>query len=258
MADQPYPRVFSRAALVIAACAAVLMGAAERGTACRRVYAQESVGRVLRRAEAALGGQELLQRVESLAVVANLVYPPPNAGVRPWRFTLAVPNRFHWQVGPTAHTLAGTAFWQNQENPPPIVERARANVTRTFFRMSVVFLLGKGPEPPLRVTYEGRQEIDGISGDVLRFVGPDGFAARLLLSPETSRPVLFDEDAASLGLPGIGGDGGQRWRLEDQRPEAGLWVPHRVHQQVGQFDHHLEVKSVTVNPEIDPRLFARP
>lgn len=231
--------------------------AAFRGSAARRQDQQPlSASTLLAKATESVGGVGSVDGIETLAISARLIYPPPTQGVNPNRFVLAPPNRFQWDVGSIVHTLSGSRFWQSRSNPSAIVERARENVRRQYLRMSIVFLLGRGPAPPLQLSSPGRRVIEGVSGDVLRFSGPDGFEVDLLLSIDTGTPILMDEGSSSLNNPAVGA--GQTWRLEEYRPEQGIWFPHRIHQQIGPYRQTLEIDSVVVNSGIDSRVFEAP
>ena len=244
---------------------------------------------VLSEMRTALGGEQALQSIRSLAVSGAEERSTSGGGGRlSSRIEVAciLPDqcikarRVPMSAGDTLVTLGfnGSALINRRESniayqldasagqsgrEPSLV----ASLRREFARL-LVPLIGLSVLDPVTMTYEGRREFDGKTSDVISLRTPDGFEGKLFIDATTHRPAGVSWMAVPpVVITGTGSMRGVIRRPDDLAKvehrilysefiaQDGFTLPHRFKQVSGPVTIDLRLGAYRINPQLDPAWF---
>jgi len=134
-----------------------------------------------------------------------------------------------------------------------------------FARLMLVWLGATPSSLPVEFTYAGQAvaQADGKKADVLNVVGPNNFAARLFIHPETHQVLMLSYKARSRNRGAQeasvnASEAEVRWVVSDYRNVNGLNLPHQLVIFLdGQPIEEVTIKKVKINPSLKPNKFER-
>jgi hypothetical protein len=205
-------------ALTLLAAAAAFAGVAAADTPKSGAARAEEI---LKQARAALGGEDKVRGVQSLAVrgkFRRVVQEREMSGEREFEFSL--PDKFARTESITApgmptsftntRTLNGAESWASggggrggiiimrsdgRDATPEEKARAEQAATRQLraemARYLLALLLTPPADFPVEFTYAGEATADDGAAEVIDAAGPEGFAARLFLDKQTHLPLML-------------------------------------------------------------------
>lgn len=192
------------------------------GAAGGRVAPAEAGGsraeEVMKQARAAMGGEERLRGVQSLALKGKfrrVIQEREMSGEREFEFQL--PDKFakteSFLAGgstmsiTSTQTLSGAESWSSgrggmifmrgdgkeptQEEKDRAAKMAAQRMRAEMARYLLALLAAPPADFPVQFTYVGEATADDGSADVVDASGPDGFAARLFLDKQTHLPLML-------------------------------------------------------------------
>ncbi len=147
----------------------------------------------------------------------------------------------------------------------PPEKRTEQSIHAGFARLMLVWLLATPSSLPVEFTYAGQAvaQADGKKAEVLNVTGPNNFAARLFLHPQTHQVLMLSYKAKSVNRgeqEALANASGAevRWVVSDHRNVNGLTLPHQLVIFLdGQPIEELTIKKVKINPSLKPNMFER-
>lgn len=147
----------------------------------------------------------------------------------------------------------------------PPEESVEQSIHAGFARLMLVWLLTTPSSLPVEFTYAGQAvaQADGKKADVLNVTGPNNFAARLFIHPETRQVLMLSYRAGSRdrGEQEVSANAGEteaRWVVSDFRNVDGFTLPHQlVIFLKGRPIEVVIIKKVKINPSLKPNKFER-
>ena len=134
-----------------------------------------------------------------------------------------------------------------------------------FARLMLVWLGATPSSLPVEFTYAGQAvaQSDGRKADVLNITGPNKFAARLFIHPETRHMLMLSyrdgsRNRSAQEASANAAESEARWVLSDFRNVNGLTLPHQLVIFLdGRPIEELSIKKVKINPSLKPDKFER-
>lgn len=145
----------------------------------------------------------------------------------------------------------------------PPEQSTEQSIHAGFARLMLVWL-GATPSP-VEFTYAGQAvaQADGKEADVLNVTGPNNFAARLFIHPETRQVLMLSYRAGSRNrgaqeATANAAESEVRWVVSDFRNVNGLSLPHQLVIFLdGRPIEELTIRKVKINPSLKPNKFER-
>lgn len=215
---------------------------------------------MLDKATDAVGGLQKLRELTSYQQRATMVMPGPQGQEisAKMELTVVMPDKVHQEViGPMGTTTIvvtpDDSFLKGPQGTMPLPESQRAMVENEAWHDPLLILVARG-RPGFKAIHAGKgtvgetavQLVDVSRGDDKVTLGIDSATGRIL----------------SMTYQGMGPSGAPaeiEQRFDDFRPVNGYTVPFKVTSTIdGKPGPSATIDAVTVNPQVDPALFAKP
>jgi hypothetical protein len=137
----------------------------------------------------------------------------------------------------------------------------QSRIQWSFARLLLVWLLTTPPSLPVEFSYAGQAKAQaGIqTADVLNVTGPNNFAARLFINPQTHQVMMLTYKTVVPGKragENSATESEVRWVVSDYRNVDGLHLPHQLVILLdGRPIEEVNVKKVKINPSLKPNRF---
>ena len=214
---------------------------------------------ILAAAVEAHGGFEKLQAVKNAVMEADIA---ANSQAGPMQIDAKLyylfPDKFRQEMkmpqGEMAYTYDGSAAYaMTPMGVQPIPPQMAASFKDSIFR-ETVWLLTNLSQNDIPIQYAGTEDVQGKPASVLVIPQPSGEMLRLFISDETHYVVKYAYQETSQGVTA-----NRETLMDDYRDVDGIKIAHRMVQNVeGQRFSEIQVKSVTLNAELDASLFQEP
>jgi hypothetical protein len=147
----------------------------------------------------------------------------------------------------------------------PPEQRTEQSIHAGFARLMLVWLCAAPSSLPVEFPYAGQAvaQADGKKADVLNVTGPNNFAARLFIHPETRQVLMLSYRAGSRNRGAQEASANEaeseaRWVVSDFRNVNGLSLPHQLVIFLdGRPIEELTIRKVKINPSLKPNKFER-
>jgi hypothetical protein len=137
----------------------------------------------------------------------------------------------------------------------------QSRIQWSFARLLLVWLLTTPPSLPVEFAYAGqaKAQAGGQTADVLNVTGPNNFAARLFINPQTHQVMMLTYKTVVPGKragENSATDSEVRWVVSDYRNVDGLHLPHQLVILLdGRPIEEVNVKKVKINSSLKPNRF---
>lgn len=173
--------------------------------------------------------------------------------------TFAPPDGYQRRTGRVWHTVAGNRFWQNRENPAPILRLAEARTRQNFLIDSIVFLASAPSGVAVEVYEGGVDTFAGQEAQVLRFAQGSVTVLRLMVDRASGRPLGYKADAEVGTASGGDATSVERVvRFTEYDRVNGIRVPSRIQESIGEHSKEILFDRPCVNVPSDRALFRGP
>jgi len=168
-------------------------------------------------------------------------------------------------------------------DPKKAQAMTQQSIRSDFARFTIGWLLIAPTSFPVEFSFAGEAESPDGKADVLDVKGPGGFAARLFLDQKTHRPLMLtyngkkprvvtqtmppghkspeevekqakEMESEAAKQPNVE----YRIHLSDYRAVNGISFPHKLTRSIeNEVNEELEIKKVTINPQLKPEKFVK-
>jgi zinc protease len=206
----------------------------------------------------ALGGKAKLQEVKSIKRTVDSIQKTPQGDMNlAVEQTVVYPDKLYQQIqtpmGPMTQVIApGGSYMamggQSRDLPSSQAQEGAKRIHHDF-----VYVAQHADDPQLQVSLAGTQKVGNVDAQVLEIKDADG-PMKWYIDPSNGLPVRMEAQVASQEGPAQSVTDYSNWKAVN-----GVMFPFAQNQTLnGEPSGSAQVKSVEVNPTVDPKLFEKP